>query len=426
VGWVVSQTDISIQRAAKKHENLDNFGYQFREWNLAPLLHLAEIDLDMLNRSSPDHCTERMADAMQMNMSEALDTAPTGILSLPGCMTNLDTEAQSQVIIERLRNVFGKHEPQKSRSLTNNSSASKSLPRRYLFAIAKLLGNTANNPNERCYVCGMWKEECGYGSVLKPCGRQLCRYLHLRTPNPDVRPMLATPGDVRLQSFLCSLVLCHANANADLITIAKSRLEHLLARHAQSNREIREIVEEIDEETIARSKDLDISTVLWPLSESLMVALSPSPVDNVPPQFNLTAKHVFLVHGLEHPLSSAFERYRERVERNKEERGDVSPTCTTVYHGSRAQNWYSILKHGLRIMSDTPYMSTGAAHGVGVYVSPDASTAQTYASSHGTHENIRCIAVCDLIDDPKLVTKHGTIYVVKQIELLRIRMLIAV
>jgi hypothetical protein len=99
VGWVVSQTDISIQRAAKKHENLDNFGYQFREWNLAPLLHLAEIDLDMLNRSSPDLCTERMADAMQMNMSEALDTAPTGILSLPGCMTNLDTEAQSQVTL---------------------------------------------------------------------------------------------------------------------------------------------------------------------------------------------------------------------------------------------------------------------------------------------------------------------------------------
>jgi hypothetical protein len=270
----------------------------------------------------------------------------------------------------------------------------------------------------------MWKEECGYGSVLKPCGRQLCRYLHLRTPNPDVRPMLATPGDVRLQSFLCSLVLCHANANADLITqekaavpmprtdditIAKSRLEHLLARHAQSNREIREIVEEIDEETIARSKDLDISTVLWPLSESLMVALSPSPVDNVPPQFNLTAKHVFLVHGLEHPLSSAFERYRERVERNKEERGDVSPTCTTVYHGSRAQNWYSILKHGLRIMSNTPYMSTGAAHGVGVYVSPDASTAQTYASSHGTHENIRCIAVCDLIQSVHLKMKRPII-----------------
>ena len=40
-----------------------------------------------------------------------------------------------------------------------------------------------------------------------------------------------------------------------------------------------------------------------------------------------------------------------------------------MFHGSSKQNWYSILRNGIRVLSKTKYMTAGAAHGVGVYAS---------------------------------------------------------
>ena len=38
-----------------------------------------------------------------------------------------------------------------------------------------------------------------------------------------------------------------------------------------------------------------------------------------------------------------------------------------VWHGSGVENWYSIIRNGLRVLSNTKLMTAGAAYGKGVY-----------------------------------------------------------
>ncbi len=38
-----------------------------------------------------------------------------------------------------------------------------------------------------------------------------------------------------------------------------------------------------------------------------------------------------------------------------------------LFHGSGSENWYSILRNGIRVLSNTKYMTAGAAMGAGVY-----------------------------------------------------------
>ncbi len=46
---------------------------------------------------------------------------------------------------------------------------------------------------------------------------------------------------------------------------------------------------------------------------------------------------------------------------------------TFLFHGSSQENWYSILRNGLRVLSNTKYMTAGAAYGAGVYGSQNVS-----------------------------------------------------
>ena len=38
-----------------------------------------------------------------------------------------------------------------------------------------------------------------------------------------------------------------------------------------------------------------------------------------------------------------------------------------VFHGSAIENWYSIIRNGIRNLSNTHMMTAGAAYGPGVY-----------------------------------------------------------
>lgn len=66
-----------------------------------------------------------------------------------------------------------------------------------------------------------------------------------------------------------------------------------------------------------------------------------------------------------------------------------------LFHGSASHCWFNIIRHGLKIMSGTKYMTTGAAYGNGVYLSKDLSVALQYA--HGS-----CIAICEVINRYKV------------------------
>jgi hypothetical protein len=50
-----------------------------------------------------------------------------------------------------------------------------------------------------------------------------------------------------------------------------------------------------------------------------------------------------------------------------------------AYHGSGAENWHSILRHGLKNCSHTRYQTHGAAYGSGVYLSPKSHLSLSYS-----------------------------------------------
>ena len=58
-----------------------------------------------------------------------------------------------------------------------------------------------------------------------------------------------------------------------------------------------------------------------------------------------------------------------------------------AFHGSSTANWYSIMRNGLRSLSQTALMAHGAAYGAGVYLAANLSTSMGYTGSrdHSVH-----------------------------------------
>lgn len=52
------------------------------------------------------------------------------------------------------------------------------------------------------------------------------------------------------------------------------------------------------------------------------------------------------------------------------------------FHGSSLENWYSILRNGLRNLSNTALMTAGAAYGAGIYASANYATSYGYTARY--------------------------------------------
>jgi Poly(ADP-ribose) polymerase catalytic domain len=79
-----------------------------------------------------------------------------------------------------------------------------------------------------------------------------------------------------------------------------------------------------------------------------------------------------------------------------------------AFHGSQFSNWHSILRVGLKNYSGTAMMSTGAAYGAGIYLSPNSGTSSGYSRplpgwpksglSSGGNQGMQCLCICEVID----------------------------
>ncbi|KAI5079423.1 hypothetical protein GOP47_0004902 [Adiantum capillus-veneris] len=75
-----------------------------------------------------------------------------------------------------------------------------------------------------------------------------------------------------------------------------------------------------------------------------------------------------------------------------------------AFHGSSADNWYSILRNGLRCLSNTSLMSAGASYGSGIYFGSFLEVSMRYCTqsghgwSHGPlKEGFSVLAICEII-----------------------------
>jgi ubiquitin-protein ligase len=87
-----------------------------------------------------------------------------------------------------------------------------------------------------------------------------------------------------------------------------------------------------------------------------------------------------------------------------------------MYHGSKNDAWYSILRNGIKILSNTSLQANGMVHGVGIYVS------DSYNFAAGYSNNI--VGVYEIIGKKETYYKSHNIYVIPTHELCLLRYLI--
>ena len=89
-----------------------------------------------------------------------------------------------------------------------------------------------------------------------------------------------------------------------------------------------------------------------------------------------------------------------------------------LFHGSSFENWYSIMRNGLKICSNTKLMTAGAAYGTGIYLSNDINLSLSYAGGQ------QCIfGVYEVLNIDAKLHHSGTIFVAKDEKMLLLRYL---
>uniref|UniRef100_A0A6C0E8J8 UBC core domain-containing protein n=1 Tax=viral metagenome TaxID=1070528 RepID=A0A6C0E8J8_9ZZZZ len=81
-------------------------------------------------------------------------------------------------------------------------------------------------------------------------------------------------------------------------------------------------------------------------------------------------------------------------------------TCY-LYHGSSVENWYSIMRNGLKVGSKSKYFKNGAAYGNGIYLSNTISLSIGYSVGDKI-----IVAVYEVMGNPSMYKKTDSIYVV--------------
>ena len=86
-----------------------------------------------------------------------------------------------------------------------------------------------------------------------------------------------------------------------------------------------------------------------------------------------------------------------------------------AFHGSRSENWHSILKNGLMCFSGTSHQLNGAIHGAGIYLSIFAYDAFKYSRNQmlPVDGSTKYIALCEVINSPELVWNQFTLVMPK-------------
>ena len=96
-----------------------------------------------------------------------------------------------------------------------------------------------------------------------------------------------------------------------------------------------------------------------------------------------------------------------------------------LYHGSPFHCWYSIIKNGLKVMSQTEFMTAGAAFGNGIYLSDQLQTSHGYARQTPPF-NYSMIGLFQVIESPEKYKKSAGIFVVPDEKILILRTLIKI
>jgi hypothetical protein len=293
--------------------------------------------------------------------------------------------------------------------------------------------------NEFCPLCDQGHM---FGApMLKPaiCRRELCAFafskLGLMQDCVDGVAMQAEVVDLLVSMFKAAAFSGRAAQVCDpfpLIYDPKNPDEPLISdvgKHLHLAKEAVEAVKMSTMTQVSRSKNQGTHALAFPLMQWI-VSSNRSHLVKLGEDKNMAClgtKFQFL-------MLSAPPEHEEQFSKQKKAHGS-----RWAFHGSRTENWHSILRNGLRNASGTKLQLNGAAYGKGVYLSPTASMSLGYSARNnvtGGNSNavndgfldgtgFTCLAIVEVIkgaekdhknniwtvlDDKQVVTRFFIVY----------------
>lgn len=97
-----------------------------------------------------------------------------------------------------------------------------------------------------------------------------------------------------------------------------------------------------------------------------------------------------------------------------------------LFHGTPLSSWFPIIKNGLKIMSNTEFMTNGSAYGNGIYLSDEFSMSLGYSTMNNNGNNKKIVGVFEIANKIDQYKKTQSIYVVSNEKVLLLRYLIVV
>ena len=104
-----------------------------------------------------------------------------------------------------------------------------------------------------------------------------------------------------------------------------------------------------------------------------------------------------------------------------------------LFHGSPVHCWYPIMKNGLKVMSNTEFMTAGAAYGTGIYFSDSFNFSYGYAggnrlvgTSKSDEKSFCVVGIFEINDDIEKYKRATNIYVINNDKVMLLRYLVMV
>jgi uncharacterized protein (UPF0305 family) len=285
------------------------------------------------------------------------------------------------------------------------------------FAVAQLGGY--------CLVCGQEVANATRAAPLNICTRPTCRYFHWRffrdipisISCSSVAPeILSNPNEVDLLITLCYSAASSNRANLIFSPKPPDMEAHQVVTLLDSLPPVAELKEHCSSEgslkEFLRQKngylfEQQYKFLFW------LLGVDRGRLIRLPFHKRLHVmytKHQYIMTVICEP-----ER-RLKFEEARKKYGSFF-----AYHGSGMDNWHAIVRSGLKNVSNTSLMTSGAAFGPGVYLAAESDTSFGYARQGSTWRNSKwggsgqafCLAIVEVAKAPGVPTIPKPYYVVQ-------------
>ncbi len=326
-----------------------------------------------------------------------------------------------------------------------------------LFEINLLLEDTTLNIMDYCTICGNNLEVKGIKKI-QSCSNSECK-VHYKNVVSDDKITALNLKDPIVCEFLINIMIFGSSHQKKDLIFKPIPIIYPLTEQTCTFEKFKKILDEqialqnLNYEKISNStNDVELHKKIGSIAYGLIISaitenyFSISSVKNIFSEitnlcnFN-SERRLYDSNKNIKNISNEFDQTAYICFNYSHEIESKFPRKNFLFHGSSIQCWYPIIKNGLKVMSGTEFMTTGAVHGNGIYFSDSFNYSYSYASNIGcsnvnnsSFNNqtnlINCkkniVGIFEILGDISCYKKCENIYVIADEKIILLRYLVIV